>query len=95
VSVPVRYSFGPLERRGLLGPLPATSAGCLVLGVLTAITLLDRTPSPAGLLEALVTLTTCAAVGLLPVRGRPVAEWGPLAIAHLARRAVGRHRLKR
>jgi hypothetical protein len=92
MSEPVRYSFGPLERRGLLGPLPAASAGWLIVGVLTAITMLDLTPSPAGLLEALVTVTGAAAVGLLPLRGRPLAEWGPLSIAHLARRAVGRHR---
>lgn len=92
MSERLRYSFGPLERRGLLGQLPGASAGCLAVGVLTAIALLDHSPSPAGLLEALIAVTSAVAVSLLPLRGRPVAEWGPLVVAHLGRRATGRHR---
>ncbi len=76
------YRFGPLERRGLLGPLRlgqvATIGGALLLGV----ELLDRVGGGPGVLAAMLVLG--AAVALATTAGR-----GPDA------RGMGARRLRR
>ena len=57
------YTFGPLERRGMLGPLRAGQAAVLAGGMLVAIVLIDHSPSAAG-----------ALIALLVVRGRGRGE---------------------
>ena len=86
------FTFGPLERRGLLGSVPASSAGLVAAGLAAAVAMLDVSPSPAGVLAALTSLAVAVAGALLPVGGRSVAEWGPVVGAHLRRRVRGGHR---
>ena len=82
-----RYSFGPLERRGLLGPRPGARRACLAVGVLAwrsscwTVAVAGRGARGADRLTA--SARPCA---LLPLGGRSVAEWGPVAGAHLRRR---------
>ncbi len=51
------YSFGPLERRGIFGAVRAGQVAALAVGALTAILVLDRTPSAGG---ALMAIAACA-----------------------------------
>lgn len=86
------YTFGPLERRGILGPVRAGQAGVLACGALLAIVALDSSPSAGGAVVALVALVVAAAAGCAPLGGRTVQEWAPVAAGFAARRLVGRAR---
>ncbi len=84
------YSFGPLERRGILGPLRASQAGVLVAAVLSAIVLLDGAPSSSAALAAIVVISSAAAAAFAPLGGRTLLDWVPLAAGFSWRRASGR-----
>lgn len=88
----VTYWFGPLERRGLLGAIRAGQAAWLVAGTLFAVVVLDRAPSPGGVLAALASLSVATGACFLPLSGRSPAEWAPLAWAFAVRRLRGRTR---
>jgi Putative type VII ESX secretion system translocon, EccE len=88
----LRYTFGPLERRGFLGPVRAGQAGLLAVGTLLAIVVLDRWPSAAGVLVATILLAGAVAVALAPLGSRTFEEWAAVAWAYLARQA--RRRLR-
>ena len=46
------YRFGPLERRGILGPVRRGQAAILAVGALLAIVVLDQSPTAGGALVA-------------------------------------------
>jgi hypothetical protein len=83
------YTFGPLERRGILGPLRAGQIALLGLGTVLAILTIDRSPSAAGALLALLALAAAVAASFAPVGGRTAQEWAPIAGSFAARRATG------
>ncbi len=83
------YRFGPLERRGLLGPLTAGQAALLTLAAVLAIALLDRVPSPAGGLVAIVFVLAAGAAALAPIGHRSLSEWLPVVGLMTARRVLG------
>jgi hypothetical protein len=82
----ITYTFGPLERRGILGPLRAGQAAVLALGALVAIVALDSSPSPVGLAFALLAFTLAVAATWAPVAGRTAQEWGPVVARFTIRR---------
>ena len=88
------YRFGPLERRGLLGPLRlgqvVAIGGALVLGV----ELLDRIGGGPGVLSAVLLLVCAVAITTAPIAGRTVEEWAPVAGAFGARSVGGRRRFR-
>jgi hypothetical protein len=86
------YAFGPLERRGLLGPLRAGQAAVLGLGTLVAILVLDQSPSAAGALVAIVLVAAAVLVSFAPVAGRTAQEWAPIVATYAARAATRRNR---
>ncbi|MGI8505240.1 MAG: SCO6880 family protein [Solirubrobacteraceae bacterium] len=86
------YAFGPLERRGILGPLRPGQAAVLAGGALLAIVLLDRSPSPTGALGALFAFAVALGASFAPLAGRTAQEWVPVATSFVARRAIGRSR---
>ncbi len=88
----IGYSFGPLERRGLLGDVGAGRVVVLALGALVAVALLDRAPSAGGALGALTACVLAAAATFAPVAGRTLEQWMPVALAFGARRLRGTHR---
>ena len=45
------YSFGPLERRGLLGPVRAGQAAMIAAGGVAGIAALDASPSALGVVH--------------------------------------------
>jgi hypothetical protein len=87
------YRFGPLERRGILGPFRAGQAGVLALAATLAIGSLDAAPSATGALLAVLALAAGAATALLPIVGsRTLEEWAPVVWGFASRRARGRAR---
>jgi hypothetical protein len=75
------YSFGPLERRGLLGPVRAGQAAVIATGGVAGIAALDASPSALGVLVAVALLSAALAATCLPVGGRTAEEWLPLTLA--------------
>jgi hypothetical protein len=90
----VTYTFGPLERRGILGPLRAGQAALLAAGLLVAIVMIDASPSVAGAFVAVLALAGAAGAGFAPLGARTAEEWLPVATAFLARRVTGRGRFR-
>jgi hypothetical protein len=88
------YRFGPLERRGLLGPLRAGQALVLGLGTVAAIAVLDLAPTATGAVAACAVLATAIAVSLVPAGSRTLEEWAPIAAAYGVRRLTGRWRFR-
>lgn len=86
------YTFGPLERRGLLGPIRGGQAAVLGFGGLLAIVALDSSPSATGALIALLACGAAVAASWAPVAGRTTQEWAPLVVSFAARRLLGRAR---
>ena len=74
------YSFGPLERRGIFGPIRGGQVAILAAGALTAILALDHAPSAGGALVALLACALAAAAAFAPFGGRTVQEWAPVAM---------------
>jgi hypothetical protein len=88
------YRFGPLERRGILGPIRAGQATLLAVGALLAIAALDQLPTASGALLAIVLFGSGCALALLPIGRRTLEEWLPLVAMFLGRQASGRARFR-
>ncbi len=83
------YRFGPLERRGILGPVRAGQAAILALAALGAIVVLDRAPTSTGALLATAIFGLGVLLATAPLRGRTVQEWAPIAGSFALRRTGG------
>lgn len=90
----LHYTFGPLERRGFLGPLRAGQAGLLAAGALSAILILDRAPSAAGVTVATVVFASAVALALAPLGRRTCEEWAGVTWAYAVRQARRRLRFR-
>jgi hypothetical protein len=88
------YTFGPLERRGILGPVRAGQAGLLAASALIAIVALDQAPSATGALAAVVVVAIATAASFAPLAGRTPQEWMPVAVAFTVRRLGRRGRFR-
>ncbi len=91
---PTTYRFGPIERRGILGPVRGGQAAVLLAGGLTAIALLDQSPTAGGALLATVSLAAAFLVAIAPLGSRTLEEWAPVAIRFVVRRFAGRARFR-
>ncbi len=94
MSSRLTYRFGPLERRGLLGPLRASQATVLGVGVLLAIAVVDQAPSPPGALVAMVLLAGAAGLAFAPLASRSPVEWMPVVTMFAVRRVRRRRRFR-
>jgi len=88
------YRFGPLERRGLLGPVRVGQASMLALGALLAIIELDQAPNVTGALVATVTFGVCVTLAVAPLGARTIEQWTPAVVAFVARRVFGHGRFR-
>jgi hypothetical protein len=88
------YSFGPLERRGLLGGVAGGQVAALILGAVTGVVILDRAPSAGGVFGAMLACALAAAAAFAPAAGRTPQEWLPLVVRFGAGRVRGRHRFQ-
>lgn len=89
---PVTYAFGPLESRGILGPIRLGQAAVIALTGVAVITLVDLSPSAAAALVAALALAAGLAVAFVPVAGRTAEEWMPVLVAFAHRWVRRRHR---
>ncbi len=82
---PRRYRFGPLEQRGVVGPL--RPGQLVILAVAGAIGLgsLYVLRNFAGLVLGLLILGAGAGIVLAPLEGRSVGEWAPVVVRWLLR----------
>jgi hypothetical protein len=83
---PRRYSFSPLEKRGVLLGLQAGQLATLVAGVLISLVVGRLSPGPLRVPATLVVLGAAAGVSLCCVSGRPLLGWIPLVMRWLVRR---------
>jgi hypothetical protein len=88
------YRFGPLERRGIFGPIRGGQVAILALGGGLAIEALDQAPNASGAVVATIAFAAAAAAALAPVGNRTIEEWLPLvclfALRRIRRRATFR-----
>jgi Putative type VII ESX secretion system translocon, EccE len=80
------YSFGPLERRGILGPVRAGQAALLAAAALATIVCLDAVPTATGVLVGGLLLGLGTGVAFAPLGGRTLEEWLPVTLAFAGRR---------
>ena len=88
------YTFGPIERRGLLGPVRLGQATMVALGAVLAIAALDTAPTATGAVAATLLFGGAVLAAVLPLGSRTVDEWVPVACSFAVRLAGGRTRFR-
>lgn len=84
-----RYSFQPLEKRGLLLGLDAIQLLTVAGGAVSALVVHAAAGGTPGALAAFALLVTSAVGALWSRSGRPLVHWGPVAAGWAARRSRG------
>jgi len=84
------YRFGPLERRGILGPVRVGQAGVLIVGALLAIVVLNRLATATGAFIAMLLFAAAVVLAVAPVGRRTAEEWAPVVASFAARHLAGR-----
>jgi hypothetical protein len=90
----VRYRFGPLERRGLIGSLRPGQLLVLGAAVLLTIMVVQALKSGAGLGIGTLILAGGGLASFVPVGGRTFNEWIPVLASFIGRRVTRRHRFR-
>jgi len=90
----VTYRFGPLERRGLLGPVRAGQAALMALGAALAVAGLDVSPNASGAVLAALLFAGASLGAVLPFAGRTLEQWTPVLCAFALRRLGGGARFR-
>jgi hypothetical protein len=85
------FRFPPLERRGLAGGLRTGQVIILAVACLAAVALVRTSPSPAGLVAALLLAAGGLVLVMVPVCGRGVDEWTPVLWEWVIRQRTGRN----
>jgi hypothetical protein len=88
---PRRYTFNPLERRGVLVGFGASQLAVLVVGCVVALGILGSAPTPAGMVVATAIMAAAGAAGCWSVSGRSPAGWAPIVVAWVGRRLARSH----
>jgi len=88
------YRFGPLERRGLLGPVRAGQAAVIAVSLMIALLALDNLPDEVGAFLGLATVALAVALTTVPAGGRTVEQWLPVIGGYVLRGAGGRRRFR-
>jgi hypothetical protein len=88
------YRFGPLERRGLVGPLSLLQVGTVAVALVAAVLLLDLAPNAGGALLGLTLVLISGAMATVPLGGRTPVQWLPLFSAYVMRGLSGRRRFR-
>ncbi len=86
------YRFGPLERRGILGPVRSGQALLVAVGALVAIVILDLITSATGALLAIGVFAGAVVSAVAPIGSRTIDEWAPVVTSFVFRRGRGRDR---
>ncbi|HEV2791709.1 MAG TPA: SCO6880 family protein [Solirubrobacterales bacterium] len=75
-----RYRFGPLEQRGVVGPLRISQVVVLGVAAVLALGALYGIRGWGGMCVAILLLVGAGATIYLPIEGRTIAEWAPVAM---------------
>ena len=89
-----RFTFGPLEQRGLVGSLRATQTAILGGALVVGVVVLAARRNAVGMLMAVVIATAALLLVFFKVRGRTVEAWAPVITRYVARRVTGRVRYR-
>ena len=87
----VRYRFGPRDRRGLVAGQRTGQLVVLGVALLVAV-LLVRSEHPLAFVGAMALVLAAAGMVWLPIGGRSIQEWAPVATRFLLRRRRGDER---
>ncbi len=87
-----RYSFGPLERRGLIAGWRGGQIAVMAAGIVAAIVVLHGRPTGPRIGIAVLCVAVCVAVAWWPLGGRTAEEWLPTVVRWSAAGATGRRR---
>jgi hypothetical protein len=90
----VTYRFGPLERRGLLGPVRAGQAALLALGAALSVAAIDVSPNATGALLAALLFAGASLAAVVPIAARTLEQWAPAVSAFALRRLGGGSRFR-
>lgn len=85
MSGPRRYRFGPLEQRGVVGPLRIGQVAILAAAGGIGLGALYTFRSFVGLVLGLLVMGGAAALILAPIEGRTAEEWLPIVVRWLIR----------
>jgi hypothetical protein len=88
------YRFGPLERRGLVGPFSLIQVGTVAAALVAAVMLLDIAPSAGGALLGLVLVLIAGGLAMVPIGGRTPVQWLPVFCAYVRRGVTGARRFR-
>lgn len=91
---PLTFRFGPLERRGLLGPLDGPQLAVLAAAAVALVILLDLSPRPGTALAGVSLIALITGAAFAPAGGRRAIQWLPTAAGFLGRGARGRRRFR-
>jgi hypothetical protein len=83
------YRFGPVERRGLLGPVRAGQAAVIATGAVLAVATLNASANGTGALVAALLFAAAVVAAVAPVANRTLEQWTPVVCAYAWRRARG------
>ena len=72
------FTFGPIERQGIVGGLRLGQGGVLVGGSAVAVLLVRALPPGHGLALAILAMIGACIVAFAPVRGRTIEQWAPV-----------------
>ena len=91
MSGPRRYRFGPLEQRGVVGNLRPGQLAVIAGAAALAIGALYVSKDWLGVIVALLALGLAGAAVSMPLEGRTVEQWAPVAARWVLRGREGRH----
>jgi hypothetical protein len=86
----IRYRFGPLERRGLIGTMRPGQLLVLGVSVLLTIIIVETLRSGAGLALGALLLSVGGLASFVPFGGRTLNEWVPVVVSFFGRKLIGR-----
>lgn len=86
---PVRYSFGGVDRTGLIMGLRAGQVGVLFGGLLLALLAIRSAPDLHGFAAGVAAIAGCTSLAFVKVEGRTAEQWVPVIASGLLRRPIG------
>lgn len=84
-----RYTFGPVERRGVFGGLRAGQTAVLGVGLTCAVLILQLGSSPLLMLVALSVIGVAGFISFSKTKGRTIEEWTPVVLTYSKRKLLG------
>jgi hypothetical protein len=85
----MRYTFQPLEKRGVLLGLGAAQLASILGGLVAAVLVVQSLHGAAGAVAALAVVAASGGFALLHHHGLPLVKWVPVASGWAARRSGG------